>query len=298
MFHRFDNYFWVEKLHFENKDLKNYFTFGAISRQVFDLFELKKMKLNKILNVDVLVPVNRWHFLSEIATANYIGCNTEVAKRLLLPPATKTFRYSALDGIRTIKSLTKIMRLPIWIMCGTLLGWYRECDIIGHTTDFDFATWGNLAHDNLKSNFQQTIEETQSNISLYLTFGYPENGYELAFLTHTRTKFDLFFTYNGEPDTLITTGHLTSSRSYFRYIFPKFKLCSTSLLGEKVLVPCDPRSVIEAEYGSNWKVPIKDWHFYYSAKNVGNIEKWPRDYTGFYWINSKPHISQKQKKRL
>lgn len=286
VFHRFDNYFWVEKLHLENEDHTNYLTFGTTSRQIFDLFELEKIKLNEIFNVDILVPVNRWHFLSEIATANYIGCNSEVAKKLQLPPATMDFRNSALNGIRSIKSLTKVMRLPIWIMCGTLLGWYRECDIIGHTTDFDFATWGDLAHDNLKSNVQRTIERTRSSISLYLTFGYPKNGYELAFLTPSKTKFDLFFTYDGGPDFWITTGHLVSSRSYFRYLYPKFKLCSTSLLGEKVLVPCDPLPVIEAEYGLTWKVPIKNWHFYSSAKNVGIVEKWPNNYTGFYWINS------------
>lgn len=284
VFHRYDNFFWVEKLHLKNGNNKNNSTFGATSRQIFDLFELEKVKLNKILNLDVLVPINRWQFLSEISTANHISCNSKIAQKL--PPATETLRYAALDAIRSIKSLTKLMRLPIWIMSGTLLGWYRQCDIIGHTTDLDFASWGFLAHNDTKRIVIKTIEQIKSTLWFYLTFGYPDNGYEMAFLTPSQMKLDLFFAYKSGQDSWITTGYLPVSKLYFRYKYPKFTLCSTSLLGEKVLVPCHPLSVIKAEYGLNWKVPDKEWHFYNSAKNVGKLRRWPKNDNQFYWENS------------
>ncbi len=52
------------------------------------------------------------------------------------------------------------------------------------------------------------------------------------------------------------------------------RLCSAELLYRKFLVPCDPKAVIDQDYGEkNWALPITDGsHKFLNLKFVGKMD--------------------------
>ena len=65
--------------------------------------------------------------------------------------------------------------------------------------------------------------------------------------------------------------------SISRYIFPKFTLCWSSFLDMRVRVPCDTLTYIQANYGSGWYQPVKQWHWRRSPPNLRENGVWPKD---------------------
>ncbi|GFY57594.1 fukutin [Trichonephila inaurata madagascariensis] len=60
------------------------------------------------------------------------------------------------------------------------------------------------------------------------------------------------------------------------YHHPDFSLCSATLLGHKVFVPCETELVIATEYGSNWMEPVTSWNYEKSIKNRGPNIYWEK----------------------
>lgn len=60
-----------------------------------------------------------------------------------------------------------------------------------------------------------------------------------------------------------------------RYLFPKFTLCWTEFVELKVRVPCETLHYIEANYGKEWKIPVKMWDWKNSPPNVQPNGIWP-----------------------
>ncbi|GFW46471.1 DUF4817 domain-containing protein [Trichonephila clavipes] len=60
------------------------------------------------------------------------------------------------------------------------------------------------------------------------------------------------------------------------YHHPDFSLCSATLLGYKVFVPCETELVIATEYGSNWMEPVTSWNYEKSIKNRGPNIYWEK----------------------
>lgn len=65
--------------------------------------------------------------------------------------------------------------------------------------------------------------------------------------------------------------------SWCRYLFPKFTLCWTEFVELKVHVPCETLQYVEANYGPDWKVPVKTWDWKSSPSNVQYNGVWPVD---------------------
>lgn len=185
-----------------------------------------------------------------------------------------------------MKQLTKSLKIKFWLACGTLLGWYRQCDLIPYTSDVDFATWSYYVEDkpNYKQEVLAALTRDKSPLLLIKTFGFPENAYEMTFMKSglQGKGFDLFFTYE-EDNKHGVSGHMSWINSYYYVLYPKITLCSAIFLEEKVLVPCNAEAVIEAEYGKYWREPVKEWSYYASPHNAGPFKKWPNSTTGYFW---------------
>lgn len=257
--------------------------FGSKGLELYDNFDLDLQTSQEGLKF--YAPSDLGYFLSQIETSQFTGCNFNTARNWKAGLPSEEFLKVARDGLHAMKRLTKSLKINFWLASGTLLGWYRQCDVIPYTTDFDFATWAYYAKDepNYRQEVQAALARDRDPLYLYCTYGFPKTAYEMTFETKG-THFDLFFTYE-EGNKHTYGGHMVWKSSYFSYIYPKMTLCSGIFLGEKVLVPCNSEAVVAAEYGPKWTEPVSKWSFYESPFNVGPVKEWPRGTTGYYWSN-------------
>ncbi|VDM45558.1 unnamed protein product [Toxocara canis] len=125
-----------------------------------------------------------------------------------------------------------------------LSSWLRECDIIYHTYDVDFAFFSHEYYDEMIKDIQET---TFMQMNMRLNF--PEDLLELkVFMLHRNV--DIFFIYNN--GTVSWIGGLDGTQRY-RFIYPLIKeVCSTILLDYLMYVPCNALDVIKADYGDEW----------------------------------------------
>lgn len=171
-------------------------------------------------------------------------------------------------ALQNLKDLDKIFRetnSEYWLSCGTLLGFYRENDFIGHDTDTDVCV--NIQ--SLNSELLNTL--TNNDFIIKHKFGRLRDGFEIA-LTRNGVKTDLFFFYKGK-DKWYHSVYANFSRIdtvKYDYIFKPFELKETIFLGHSFITPKNIEEVIIQQYGENWREPIKEWSYYKSPKNVIN----------------------------
>ncbi|NXD73192.1 FKTN protein, partial [Eolophus roseicapillus] len=103
-----------------------------------------------------------------------------------------------------------------------------------------------------------------------------EDSLELSFQGDDDVKLDIFFFYE-EDDHIWNGGTQAKSGKKFKYLFPKFTLCWTEFVELRVHVPCETLQYIEANYGPDWKVPLKTWDWKSSPSNVHYNGIWPVD---------------------
>jgi hypothetical protein len=158
-----------------------------------------------------------------------------------------------------------------WLAGGTLLGWYRDCGIIPHTQDVDLAILANEYEPKIKKHFLGN-----KIVRVWGTLGLVNDSYEFRLFNDMFT-FDMFLVYDLN-NTHSWCGYQVN-RVKFRRFLPKFKsLCSAELLNHKYMIPCDPVSYLDKEYGPGWKSPQSKnytWSNVQYWKNWSDIE-WPR----------------------
>ncbi|CAD5213032.1 unnamed protein product [Bursaphelenchus okinawaensis] len=148
------------------------------------------------------------------------------------------------------------------IACGTLLGWYRGCDIIPSTQDFDLTA----PSSQITSTFMEAL---QSEFQVKHVFGHDNDSLELTMLYHG-IRTDLFFKYyhNSTHDKigLIAFPDLRKIVSYY----PKVtSTCADDLLGVLVYVPCNVEEILEAEYGNYTEdISLGDYTYFTDSKNI------------------------------
>lgn len=206
-------------------------------------------------------------------TSKFLECNYKIARQFYskyLGDATqnKTLTDLVKGTIRAFKDLVKPFMIPFWICSGTLLGWCRQCDVIPYISDIDVSAWAR----DIDDSFHEAARRKRNNLTLKQVYGFPSESYQYSF-DYSGFRSDFFFTYKGY-NTYWYSGHIEYMKAFFLYNFPKFTLCSGELVGEKVLIPCNAEKITAAEYGRNWMVPVKKWHFDSSPYNLGPLLYW------------------------
>ena len=72
---------------------------------------------------------------------SFVTENEADAKYLAKNLASKTkmnWRQHAIDTVHAVIQACDLVHIPAVIQHGTLLGWYRQCDMLAHTEDVDF----------------------------------------------------------------------------------------------------------------------------------------------------------------
>uniref|UniRef100_A0A8C9L2K7 Fukutin n=1 Tax=Pavo cristatus TaxID=9049 RepID=A0A8C9L2K7_PAVCR len=146
----------------------------------------------------------------------------------------------------------------------------KQCNVIPYSKDVDLGIFIRDYKADIIPAFQK------AGLPLKHKFGKVEDSLELSFQGDDDVKLDIFFFYE-EDDYIWNGGTQAKSGKKFKYLFPKFTLCWTEFVGLKVHVPCETLQYVEANYGPDWKVPVKTWDWKNSPSNVQYNGVWPVD---------------------
>ena len=134
-------------------------------------------------------------------------------------------------------------------------GWYRECSVIPHTHDFDFAAFREEYSEDLERFLRQSAHP-HNKFRLKFVYGRLHDSREDTIETD-EGRIDLFYMYPDKGHNYITElgfGRLQQLRFYY----PKIEeLCTGDLHGRLMFVPCNALKVIKVclevcLYGNNF----------------------------------------------
>ncbi|KAF1762239.1 hypothetical protein GCK72_010501 [Caenorhabditis remanei] len=160
---------------------------------------------------------------------------------------------------------------------GTLLGWYRECGIIPHTTDMDIAVFAK----DFRPDLVKFLQSRSSPFQLVRKIGLLNDSFELTVTTKTGYKVntDLFLMYeavDGNGNVRNWVGGASYTLKY-KYIYPKYDpWCAADLYGYLFWVTCSPQKMLIFEYGNLWyeDLPSSQYNWKNSANNVQRNGEW------------------------
>lgn len=230
-------------------------------------YDKPELMLISVDGLKVKIPKEVSRFLEEMSESRVLECRYKEAKSFfqLYPDDL------SLDGVEFRKKAQSLLHLAaitlnslgvkFWMSSGTCLGWYRQCNIIPYSKDVDLGIFIQDYKSDIIPAFQK------AGLPLKHKFGKVEDSLELSFQGADDVKLDIFFFYE-EVDHVWNGGTQTKSGKKFKYLFPKFRLCWTEFFEIKVRVPCETLGYIEANYGKNWDVPVKEWDWKSSPPNV------------------------------
>ncbi|GMS82081.1 hypothetical protein PENTCL1PPCAC_4256, partial [Pristionchus entomophagus] len=214
------------------------------------------------------------HFLQDWSYSRMLTC-ANVLKRPAntsrkIPLSYVTHFANLRDFIKTTDNAHLITH------CGTLLGWYRECSIIPHTTDVDYF----IRSEEYSPKILAALEDKRSPYRLFRIYGLPDDSYELAVTVKRvspKVNIDLFSMYTSANESWMG-GLAWSSRQKYKWTYPRLtEFCTGDMLGHLIYIPCNVEETLKVEYG-NWKrdSPSENYVWYKSSKNItpnGNFTK-------------------------
>jgi len=167
------------------------------------------------------------------------------------------------QNLKLMKKVLDDLGVPFWLTCGTLLGYARENDFINHDTDIDL---GIFIKDWNAAIISNVIE---AGFELYHEFGTNDKGLEYSFIKDG-VKVDLFFFYEdmdkGYHWMAVHGGK--GMKSMCKYNFPWLVMFDEiEFKGEHFRIPSNYEPYLKAQYGPDWNVPMKHWHYFYSPFN-------------------------------
>ncbi|KAK0401641.1 hypothetical protein QR680_015891 [Steinernema hermaphroditum] len=194
-----------------------------------------------VRGVKVQIPSDPERFLWEWNRAKLLECKNIQMKR------ENTDRVIGLDFVNYMAELRDIM---IWhnvtpiLLGGSLLGWYRECSIIPHTTDVDF---GVLREEHSQSLIYSTFLMPKVFLA-YWMLGEFDDCFEIS-LYRKGIKIDVFYVYD-EPLENRSTYCVVEVQKKEKTIlgYPRImkdNICAADLLGKLMYVPCNAEQIIE-----------------------------------------------------
>lgn len=254
--------------------VKQYITKDTWNQMKFDrAYERFSTREVKIDDVELTVPSNIEAFIADHKNSHFIPCNESRATYYNLKhsknetPDEVRFKHKAWKLLAKAKTILDQLNTPFWLSSGTLLGFYRQCDIIAWAMDVDIG----IFIENYKPNLIEEFE--RKGLRLSHKFGKVSDSFELSFKDED-IKLDIFFFYT-EGATMWNGGTQARTGKKFKYIFPAFTMCWTEFLDLKVRIPCQTEEYIRANYGLSWFTPVKKWDWKASPSNVRDNGVWP-----------------------
>ncbi|CAI2351764.1 unnamed protein product [Caenorhabditis sp. 36 PRJEB53466] len=263
-----DRYF--DPAYFESDETKDYleFKFESEPKRIIP----KQFETEKFGNL--AVPRKPFRFRQFWERSRVVECLNMSMNRNETEPRKLNPKYATFELSRLRDVLVEYDMFP-FISEGTLLGWYRECTLIPHTNDIDI----NIMTTEYNPKFMEDIADGKLGFKLNRRLGKLEDSLELTVSPKSGYKVftDIFWMYrqptsNGTDYNWI--GSLCGDGEKVRFNFPLFApFCSADLHGHLVWTTCDPRKIVEHEYGEKWNedLPSDQYVWHKSVKNVERV---------------------------
>jgi hypothetical protein len=177
--------------------------------------------------------------------------------------------FNPQTAISLLVELTDILErnsIQSWLTDGTLLGFYRESNFIGHDKDMDIGAF--------IKNYNPAIKEVirEYGWTLIRELGTVEQGLEFT-LGKNSHKIDIFFFYEDKEKYWHAAwqGKKIDGKRYramIKYNYDRFELKKAMFLGHEFNVPSDTKKYIITKYGEGWHTPVKDWDWTFGPSNA------------------------------
>jgi hypothetical protein len=174
----------------------------------------------------------------------------------------------ALKNLVDLDHVLKSIGIKCWLTAGTLLGYYRDGNFIGHDSDVDIGIDAEHVKPEL---FRKIID---SGFEITESFGSIADGFVIS-VSRESVKVDLYFFYKVKDFSYHSVySHFTESKCIKHdYVYRNFDLKEIFFLGHSFYAPTDTESYIMQQYGESFRSPVKEWSYVYSPKNVIHTEK-------------------------
>lgn len=173
-------------------------------------------------------------------------------------------RETVVRNLLDARSVLNSLGIEFWLTDGTLLGYFREGDIIEHDRDVDLGLMIECYSDEIIPAFRR------KGFTVKYVLGEKKMGLELSF-ERDGINVDLFFFYR-EGDRLwhgtwqgIDKGR---KRNLIKYYYDPFELREIEFMGAVFKVPANTLEYVEAKYGKDWRTPVKDWDWAMGPANA------------------------------
>lgn len=175
---------------------------------------------------------------------------------------------TAIKNLIDIDNVLRSYNIKYWLQDGTLLGFYRDGDFIGHDDDTDLGLFFSDI-ENKKIIFKDLFN---LGFKLHKVKGNLENSL-LVTLIRNSVATDLFFYYNTSTKIQhssfkIITTDIGKQSQQINYLYEPFDVKEAIFLNHKFLVPQDEEKFILTKYGTEWRIPEPAWDHLYSPKNA------------------------------
>ncbi len=166
------------------------------------------------------------------------------------------------ENLVNAAEICRKLNIPCWLTDGTLLGYFRENQILSHDEDADLGCF--------IEDFSPKMTEVflENGWQIKHVFGRIDLGLELSFI-RKGVKLDIFFFYK-EGDKLWHGAWLQEKkkRRLIKYYYAPFKLKSVTFYGHSFLIPADTLKYVTTKYGNGWNVPQKNWDWAFGPANA------------------------------
>lgn len=174
--------------------------------------------------------------------------------------------------IRSIQSSLEETDVKFFFSSGTLLGIIREKKLIKHDLDLDIEIY-------ITDNIELTkVRNALKTIGAHKKYLYEVEGVGIVEETYILNdiNFDLFFHFKEENYDICYGLYRESENKYDQYQMDvvKYRLSRVERIikidfqGVLINIPENPEKYLEESYGSDWKIPDKNWCYWKDAPNI------------------------------
>lgn len=178
------------------------------------------------------------------------------------PKGEKLDGGKALANLVDARAVLDNIGMRCWLTDGTLLGYYREGDFLGHDLDVDVGCF----IDELNEAFLPAF--INDGWKCERIYGKWDTGLEVT-LAKRGTKVDFFFFYRDSGKWWHAAWrHVGDLRNMIRYEYAPFELKTVKFKGHDFEIPSDTERYVETKYGPGWRQPVKNWDWAFGPANA------------------------------
>lgn len=175
----------------------------------------------------------------------------------------KMNKSQAISNLKELDSIFRELGVEYWLSNGTLLGLYRDNDLISGDSNTDMSV-------NVKTISKDMFQRiNEANFSIVRFFGKLEDGFMVE-IAKNDVKTNLFFFYKEKEkwyhSVYVDMDGIESLK--YDYVFEPFELTEATYNGNQFFIPAQTENVLKQQYGANWNIPDPNWSITESPSNA------------------------------